>query len=85
MQWTASASKHGITQTDAFYAMSHSTWREKVTKASGEVEITVVGPAHAQTDRPLEVVFAFTRSGDTMIYHVMELGPQIRKRMENSL
>lgn len=45
-----------------------------------------IGPAHAQTDRELEIlVHEFPETGpEAIIFHAMDLGPKFRRLREES-
>lgn len=69
--FTRSASKHGIPNKDALYAMTHATGREEQRGTTG-VTVVFVGHPHPQTERYIEVI-ATMRDGDIVVFHVMGL------------
>lgn len=78
--FTRSASKHGIPNEDATYAMMHAEGREEEPSNTG-VTIVFVGHPHAQTDRYIEVI-ATMRRGDIVVFHVMGLSDIYRHLIE---
>ena len=71
------------------YAMLHPTFvRDLDVNGDGTVNRLFIGPAHAQTDRELEVIARVAVDGsgrEAVVFHVIPLGPKIRRfREENS-
>ena len=73
IRYTDSASKHGIANEDALYAMTHAIRVTDAHDRHGRAAKKFVGPQHAQTDRLIEVI-AYFAHGDFVIFHVMETG-----------
>jgi hypothetical protein len=86
IEWTDSTRKHGIPRGDAVYAMTHAMLvSEKVTITAGQgnnPRKIYIGPAHAHTDRLLEVLVEFVPNGVIRIYHVMNLGSKYQRLLE---
>ncbi len=73
IEYTASASRHGISNEDAFYAMTHPL---KVFDTEGEPnDITreFIGHPHGNTDRVIEVIAALKPWGTLVVFHAMEI------------
>lgn len=85
IEWTDSAAKWGISQTDALYAIQNAVYtstRVKVNSGDlGAMRRVFVGPQHPQTDRLVEVLVEMV-GGSFVVYHVMPLGSYYRKQME---
>ena len=82
--FSESAGKHGFTQSDAIHAITHAVFR----KMSFDMSRTSGGPAPdlyvgpARSGLTIEVM-AYTRPPRTLvIFHVMELRPKYRARMD---
>ncbi len=73
VEWTHSASRHGITRQDALYAMAHAEVSAEVEGHPGEVTVVYVGHPHGQTERYLEVIAVHRPPRDLVIFHAMEL------------
>ena len=77
IEYTNSASKHGISHEDALYAMLNAEAIEVVPGRPGEVTRVFVGHPHPQTDRYIEVLAA-QRGDDFVVFHVMPLSDLYR-------
>ena len=77
IQYTDSASKHGISNADALHAMINAEATEVVSGYPGETTRVFVGHPHPQTDRYIEVI-ATRRGEDFIIFHVMPLSDLYR-------
>lgn len=75
--YTDSASKHGIPNEDALYAMLNAEASEIVPGYPGETTRVFVGPPHPQTERYIEVL-ATQRGDDVVVFHVMPLSDLYR-------
>lgn len=73
VEWTDSAARHGVSQTDALYAMTHAQVSAEVDGLPGQRTVVYVGHPHAQTERYLEVIAAHLPPRSIVIFHVMEL------------
>lgn len=86
--WTESADKHGVDRRDAMYALLHPNYvRDIEDNGDGTVNRLYIGPEHAQTDRELEVIVRVAVDGsgrEAVIFHVMQLGPAIRRFREEN-
>lgn len=86
IEFASSADKHEIPRGDALWAATHAVFMTtKVKSAPGQPAFprrAFVGPAHAQTDRLLEVLVEIRPDGNLWVYHVMVLGSLYRKLME---
>lgn len=78
VEWKHSASKHGISNEDALYAMMHHEVSAEIDGEPSELTMVYVGHPHAQTDRYLEVIAAHQPPRTVVIFHVMELTDQFR-------
>ena len=79
-----SADKHGVPRADAVHAIVNATYTRNLGEGpKGGTKTLFIGPAHAQTDREIEVVVEQYLDGrETDIFHVMELGPKFRRMRE---
>ncbi|WP_431031195.1 hypothetical protein [Plantibacter sp. RU18] len=86
--WTNSASKHGVDRRDAMYALVYPNYvRDIEDNGDGTVNRLYIGPEHAQTTRELEVIVRVAVDGsgrEAVIFHVMQLGPAIRRFREEN-
>jgi hypothetical protein len=82
-----SSEKHGVPKGDQIYAILNASF---ATELVGEAQVgrimLYIGPAHAQTDRELEIlVHEFPETGqEAIIFHAMDLGPKFRPLREES-
>lgn len=86
--WVHSAGKHGVARRDAMYALLHPNYvHDLADNLDGTVNRLFIGPEHAQTDRELEVIVRVAVDGsgrEAIIFHVMQLGPAIRRFREEN-
>ncbi|MGW9159658.1 hypothetical protein [Microbacterium sp. NPDC055665] len=86
--WANSADKHGVDRRDAMYALLHPNYvRDMEDNGDGTVNRLYIGPEHAQTERELEVIVRVAVDGsgrEANIFHVMPLGPAIRRYREEN-
>lgn len=86
IEWAGSSDKHGIPRGDALYAIQHFVfWSDEVDVATGKTQLPrklFIGPAHAQTERLLEVLVELRPGAVFWVYHVMDLGAKYRRLME---
>lgn len=86
-KWLGSSEKHGVPKGDQIYAILNAGF---TTELIGEAKVgrimLYIGPAHAQTDRELEIlVHEFPETGpEAIIFHAMDLGPKFRRLREES-
>lgn len=79
VEFTRSASKHGISPEDAIYAIANAEASAPIKGRDGNKDATVfVGHPHAQTDRYIEVIVEITPPRNLKIFHVMELTDKFR-------
>lgn len=78
VEFTASASKHGISNDDAAYAMMHPQGRAQIAGEPGEVTMVYVGHPHEQTERYIEVIAALRPPRGIVVFHVMPLSDLYR-------
>lgn len=87
-RWTESSAKHGVSRADATFAIRFATHIEALeVNSDGSVNTLFIGPAHPQTDREIEVIVREYRDGsgrEAVVFHVMPLGPLMRRRREES-
>lgn len=77
IEYTSSASKHGIPHEDALHAMLHAEVTEVIPGHPGQETRVFIGHPHLQTDRYIEVLAA--RRGETIVvFHVMPLSDLYR-------
>lgn len=77
LEFTDSASKHGIPHEDAIYAILHAVGTETVQEHLGQEARVFVGHPRSQTDRYIEVIAA-KRGNVFRIFHVMPLSDLYR-------
>lgn len=85
--WRNSTDKHGVPRQDQVYVLLHPTYRAVLADPVPDGRIVLfIGPAHAQTDREVEVlVHEFPESSrQAVIFHAMELGPKFRRYREEN-
>ena len=82
VSWTRSAGKHGISQADALYAMTHADAVAEIGAEQGEVTTVYVGHPHGQTDRYIEVIAAMRPPRTLVIFHVMPLSDLYRHLLD---
>lgn len=73
IEYTESASRHGISEQDARYVIRHATTIRPIKDRYGRPAKAFIGPLHAQTDRLAEV-FAHFNGRDFVIFHAQETG-----------
>lgn len=80
VEFTPSASKHGISQQDAIYAILHHEVAVDIPGRDGFKPATLyIGHPHSQTDRYIEVIAEVIPPRGLKIFHVMPLGSKYRK------
>ena len=78
MEFKDSADRHGIPRADAIYAIQHADNDELIPGRTSWPTRVYVGPAHAQTDRRLEVIAELRPPRTMTIFHVMEVSDLYR-------
>lgn len=79
VDFTPSASKHGIPQQDAMYAIANAISSAPVKGRDGNKNATIfVGHPHAHTERYIEVIVEITPPRDLKIFHAMKLTDKFR-------
>lgn len=83
-RWTDSSSKHGVSRGEAAYAIAFANYEADLhDNGDGTVDRLYIGPAHAQTDREVEVIVKVATDGrEAVVFHVMQLGPKFRRLRE---
>ena len=86
-KWLDSSKRHGVPKGDQIYAVlnAHFVWELQGEAATGRIML-YIGPAHAQTDREVEIlVHEFPGTGqEAEIFHAMDLGPKFRRIREEN-
>lgn len=73
------AQRHGVTKTDAMYAMFYAKKRVNIPGRDGHADATLfIGHPHGQTERYLEVIAEIKASRRIVIFHAMELSDKFR-------
>lgn len=84
-RWDPAAEKRGFPRSDVIYAIAHASFVDVVEDPGfrGGKVFLYIGPEHAQTQRELEVlVERFDDGSESVIFHVMNLGPKYRSYRE---
>lgn len=68
-----SSYKHGMSEEDMLYILTHPIYQEEFIDRNGRKAIKFIGPVHAQTNRLAEVFVTFDGK-DFHIFHAMETG-----------
>lgn len=82
VEWTSSASKHGVTREDALYAMTNAEVSVEVKGFPGQATYVFIGHPHAQTARWIEVIAAYRQPRTFTIFHVMPLSDKYRHLLD---
>lgn len=84
--WKTSTGKHGIPRAEAITAILNASYTDVPSDAVPEGYIKLyIGRPHPQSRRELEVpVQHFDDGRETVVFHVMELGPKCRKYREEN-
>ena len=86
-KWLGSSERHGVPPGDQIYAVLNANfvWELQGEAATGRIML-YIGPAHAQTDREVEIlVHEFPETGqEAEIFHAMDLGPKFRRLREEN-
>lgn len=86
-KWLESSRKHGVPKGDQIFAILNANFTAEL---DGEALVgrimLYISPAHAQTDRELEIlVHEYPETGqEAVIFHAMELGPKFRRLREEN-
>ncbi len=84
-RWEPSSNKHGVPRRDQIYAILHANYVRFLDEPVEDGRLVIyVGPAHAQTDREIEVlVHEHPETGrEASIFHAMPLGAKYRRYRE---
>jgi hypothetical protein len=83
--WADSASKHGIAHEDAVHALTHFIYQERAFEAARPPATVApdlyIGPQRSRAVPLLEVMLERRPPSGLWIFHVMELRPAFRARM----
>lgn len=82
VEWTHSASRHGVSREDALYAMMNFEVSAEIDGEPGEQTIVYVGHPHGQTGSYLEVIAAHRPPRTIVIFHAMTLTDTFRHLLQ---
>lgn len=72
LEYAQSASRHGISNGDAYYAMTHPVEVEEIEGEPGDITRAFYGHPHPDTDRFIEVFAALKPWGTLVVFHAMD-------------
>lgn len=81
-----SCTKHGVSREDIAYAIFHASFIHVLEEDDESLVRLFIGPAHAQTDREIEVLVREfpSASRPASIFHAMPLGPKFARLREDT-